>query len=222
MLHPVHKKLGFTLVELVIAMAILGLLATLGYVSWQGLTQRSYNTAVLNSLTSYKNAFTLYASQERSYPSVPRAGSYCLQDGSLTGATVNSRLTPSPGVAANISAGSPTQTSGVAHYCRNLRTTAARHVMYAPMITALNSVAKVNSLGVNPSKLATPEITGVYVTYNNNAAAVTPVLKGIFSGGSCPNGTTQDSTVTGGIICSITLDRAYPAIFTGETWSPTT
>ena len=81
MIYKRHNK-GFTIVELLIVVVIIAILATITIVVYTGIQQRSKNSAVAATVTSYVKALMLSAADKGSYPVVPTAAG-CL-DGSTT------------------------------------------------------------------------------------------------------------------------------------------
>lgn len=77
----IRKQHGFTIVELLIVVVIVAILASITIVAYTGIQQRSKNSAVAATVTSYVKALMLSATDKSSYPAAPAAG--CL-DGSTT------------------------------------------------------------------------------------------------------------------------------------------
>ncbi|MEI6477476.1 MAG: hypothetical protein WCO52_00605 [bacterium] len=61
------KMTGFTLIELVLIVAIVGILATLGVQSYDGARTRAYNTNLRGSVGEYSQAMDLYYAQSHTY-----------------------------------------------------------------------------------------------------------------------------------------------------------
>lgn len=62
------NNLGFTLVELLITIVVIGILAGIAIVAYNGLQVRAQNTAVLHAVKEYQKALELYAIENQSYP----------------------------------------------------------------------------------------------------------------------------------------------------------
>ena len=65
---------GFTLVELMIVVAIIGLLAALAIPAYLSTRDRSLATAVANNLRTYNNAFQIYATEHGTWPPDANSG----------------------------------------------------------------------------------------------------------------------------------------------------
>lgn len=100
---------GFTLVELLIVIVIIGILAALISLAYNGITQRANNTQTASAVNAYKKALIQYATINRAYPA---NSNYCLGEGYPSGcagsggtsenATVNNLLRPFMGNASKL------------------------------------------------------------------------------------------------------------------------
>lgn len=100
---------GFTIVELLIVIVIIGIIATIISVAYSGLTQRANNTQTASAVNAYKKALIQYATINRTYPA---SSNYCLGEGYPSGcagaggtsenATVNNLLRPFMGNASKL------------------------------------------------------------------------------------------------------------------------
>lgn len=63
-----EKRAGFTIVELLIVIVIIGILAAITVVAFNGIQNRSYNTAVQSDLNSFAKKMGLYQAENGSYP----------------------------------------------------------------------------------------------------------------------------------------------------------
>jgi len=66
-LEPTFRQ-GFTLVEIMIVVAIIGLLAAIAIPSFARARERAQATRVANDLVKFGDAFTLYAMEKGTYP----------------------------------------------------------------------------------------------------------------------------------------------------------
>lgn len=224
MLHRTYQKLGFTIVEIIVVVTLIGILITISFFAWNGIRDRSFNTNIINSMTAYKTAFDIYAQQEHVYPPVPGTGNYCLQTSAFTAAEVHA-LNPAVTLPSTI-------LSAPAYYCREIDWTPQRHAGYPPLNTALSSVAQVNSAPENGKKQQIDSKSGgVFALYESTTTAPTVgdttrpsriTIKGMLRGHNCPQGITQEWVSTEGTprtICSLMLERTYPVTYTLETWN---
>lgn len=62
------SKSGFTIVELLIVIVVIGILAAITIVAYNGFTTRAENTKTINSVTAYTKTLLLYGSDKGSYP----------------------------------------------------------------------------------------------------------------------------------------------------------
>jgi prepilin-type N-terminal cleavage/methylation domain-containing protein len=71
---------GFTIVELLIVIVIIGVLATISTVAYNGVQQRANNAARVSEAVAWKKLFLAYKATNGAYPSMP-VGGYCLGTG---------------------------------------------------------------------------------------------------------------------------------------------
>lgn len=62
------RRTGFTIVELIIVITIIGILASLTIVAYRGVTDRGYNARVTTGVNSYIKAIQIYKFRNGSYP----------------------------------------------------------------------------------------------------------------------------------------------------------
>ena len=65
------KRPGFTIVELLVVIVVVGILAAITLVSYTGIQNNAYNANIINVVQSYTNALKAYTSINDSYPPVP-------------------------------------------------------------------------------------------------------------------------------------------------------
>lgn len=73
-----RKIHGFTIIELIVIIVTLGILVTIGTVSWGGLKTNSENKSRISELNQWKSTFELYKSRFAVYPSPALNGLYCM------------------------------------------------------------------------------------------------------------------------------------------------
>jgi len=71
---------GFTIVELVVVITVLGILASIAIVSYSGSQKRAQNTSRVSELKAWQKSFVQYKATNGVYPDVPDGG-YCLGTG---------------------------------------------------------------------------------------------------------------------------------------------
>lgn len=70
---------GFTIVELLVVIVVIGILAATSYVVYSGVQKRAYNVQTLSTVKAYITGLNVYSIEKNTYPSVP--GSVCLGAG---------------------------------------------------------------------------------------------------------------------------------------------
>ena len=70
-----QKQTGFTIVELLIVIVVIGILAAITIVAYNGVQQRAHNTARLVEFTNYYHLFQEYKAVNGEYPDEPDGGS---------------------------------------------------------------------------------------------------------------------------------------------------
>lgn len=71
---------GFTIVELLIVIVVIGILAAITIVAYNGAQTRAHNASRLSEVNSWRKSFELYKAQNGTYPTMPDGG-YCLGTG---------------------------------------------------------------------------------------------------------------------------------------------
>lgn len=201
MLHHTRKIAGFTIVELIVVIMMIGIIATIGLVSYNGTLASARNTDRLNELKAWENAFTLYAQLKRSYPSVPNHGTYCLG----TGFPTSTDITP------HVPSGhtfTPTSPDG---YCGNLLTSSGRYPVNAALNTQLLAITEKSpgSKSFKKSQFSAWKVAiGPYARFESGNAIT---LSHIFEGTSCPKSTSLSHTYPDNrhVICSVVLPSNY-------------
>ena len=75
-----HRRAGFTIVELLIVIVVIGILAAVTIVAYSGIRQNAENTVKSQTAKEYSTALTAYTVTNESYPPMS-AGSVCLGQG---------------------------------------------------------------------------------------------------------------------------------------------
>lgn len=63
------KKAGFTIVELLIVVVVIGILAAITIVAYNGIQDRTNNTTTIDGVAKYTKLFQMYAVDNGTYPS---------------------------------------------------------------------------------------------------------------------------------------------------------
>ena len=75
-----HKHVtGFTIVELLIVIVIIGVLAAITVVAYNGIQDRTANTTRIAEIKEWQKLFNMYATENGQYPFA--SGAYCLGTG---------------------------------------------------------------------------------------------------------------------------------------------
>ncbi|MEP7204810.1 MAG: type II secretion system protein [Candidatus Saccharibacteria bacterium] len=80
-----RSKSGFTIIELLVVIVVIGILASTVVVAYGGVQQRALNDARLSEVKAWQKTLMLAYVDNNSGPSVP-AGNYCLGSGFPSGA----------------------------------------------------------------------------------------------------------------------------------------
>ena len=71
-----HHQYGFTIVELLIVIVIIGILAAISIVAYNGVQRRASNTAIISAVSQTSKAIQSYIALEGKYPA--KTGNVCL------------------------------------------------------------------------------------------------------------------------------------------------
>lgn len=66
--HKAHSRTGFTIVELLIVIVVIGILAAITIVAFTGIQQRARNTQTISAANAYLKAFAQYKTLNSVYP----------------------------------------------------------------------------------------------------------------------------------------------------------
>ncbi|GAV21174.1 general secretion pathway protein G [Mariprofundus micogutta] len=90
MMNMINKEKGFTLIELMIVVAIIGILASIAIPQFASYRVKAFNAAAQADLHSAQTTFEVYFNDNSHYPNTtaPGTGAVTITDGTTTG-TVN-------------------------------------------------------------------------------------------------------------------------------------
>lgn len=204
---------GFTIVELTIVIAVIGILVAIVMVTYPKVRNEAINSGRLSTLTTYRDAFSLYASQESEYPPVPTSDMYyCL----------GTNLASSAFITTNGGGTTPTTILGEpAQYCNEILNSANRYAGYPPLNASLATIVDMNEKSAEENLESYKNIIGPVVQYIDAGSGTSRIkILNVFKGSDCPDGTNLISTPDSDrVICSLDLNKPYPVSYTSETWT---
>lgn len=178
-IEPKLKLQGFTIVELLIVIVVIGILAAITVAAFNGVQTRAQNTARINEIKNWHRAFETYKAQEGNYPTMPDGG-YCLGVGFL-------------------------QSGGVGK-CRDYQTSSATAYLESDAAPLLAELRKVSSIP-KPTNVPANGTLGPYAQYTATHITLMAWIKG--GSGDCPAGTqySWDDGTGNRVSCRVLLTR---------------
>lgn len=174
------KQTGFTIVELLIVIVVIGILAAITIVAYNGIQDRANNTARYNELKAWQKTFEIYKAQEGQYPSMADGG-YCLGSGFPIGG------------------------GGVAR-CRDYNGTGSSSYPESGNTTLMTELKKAGTLP-SGSRIGVRGTVGPYVNYSPTYITLIMVING--APADCPSDTSLGWTDNEGrTLCQISIPRA--------------
>jgi len=187
----IERKSGFTIVELLIVVVVIGILAAIVIVAYSGITKSAQQTAITAELRQWEKLFEIYKAKNGSYPQ-PAASN----PGSSGG----------PGTSAQggycLGTGFP-QASGTG-YCHVVSSTSSWRVAESTGAYLLSQLSTVGTPPTNSTKYVYSGVTGPLLWY------ITPTMYRLYTtypgGTTCPAGMTNGYGDANRQDCFIVLD----------------
>lgn len=63
-----NKQTGFTIIELLVVIVVIGILAAIVLVAYSGIQQRAHNSAIVSGVDAYQKALLQYSVDNQAYP----------------------------------------------------------------------------------------------------------------------------------------------------------
>jgi prepilin-type N-terminal cleavage/methylation domain-containing protein len=169
---------GFTIVELLIVIVVIGILAAITIVTYNGVTVRATNTSRMAELRQWEKLFAQYYALNGLYPAPATSyGNYCLGTGFPSQSEVNQWAGASEKATSNNPDG----------YCRDIYLAGTRHEVSAEVNTMLRSIGSLPGMENHKKLLAWGTSVGPYYSH----FAGDHYLTGVFAGTICPEGTSE-------------------------------
>lgn len=207
------SKKGFTIVELLIVIVVIGILAAIVIVAFNGVTVRARNAMWISEFKGYQKLFMSYQANYGKYPTMPINNRYCLGNKNIKGPEINAQFTPtSDPLAAQVP--TPFNDGG---YCRDLYYAASRHEYSSTLDDELSKIGKVNSKQKTMADLPASQFgsAGVVVSYQNYTSdPQSGIWLGVTinnSAGDCPvdiNDRKYDYWESDAVFCEVRLPEA--------------
>ena len=175
-----RKENAFTIVELLIVIVVIGILAAITIVAYNGVQKRAQNTARVQELMQWNKTFEVYRAEHGEYPDVENRG-YCLGSDFPNGYA---------GVAA----------------CRDFNAPGTTRYDVPNNVALMDALKSVGTLPQG-ARVPVADMIGPYASYTSDKITLSAVIAGK-SYDDCPEQTkgawTNNATK---VVCSITLNR---------------
>lgn len=172
-----HKSGGFTIVEIIIVCIVLGILVTIGTVSWAGSLVSGRDRTRNIEQQDWVKRYDTYRNRYNVYPNT-----------SSTGVALNARYCLGTAFPSNTCAGGSIATS----------------TNDAAPNTVMTELTKVGTLPDYKHSLARGNYVGPWADYTTSTRIR---IYQAYEGESCPAGTTIDTTYSGATVCYIELAK---------------
>jgi len=165
---------GFTIVELLIVIVVIGILAAITVTAYSGIQQRAKNITTINGVKQYQKALALYAVDKGSYPNILSClgdgYSYPSNPGSCAGASsVYTQSSFNTALAPYLSALPRLDTTNITIYTANIRAGAYYDPAvgtYGTIYYMLAGTTATCDVGGSKNLSSNPGVTGFFCAYS--------------------------------------------------------
>ena len=175
------KKYGFTIVELLIVIVVIGILAAISIVAYNNVTTSAKNTSRVQELKQWHKHFELYKAQYGSYLAMDDGG-YCLGTGFPSGSG-----------------------GGNTPRCRTWNSTGSNSYTETASTSLMNTLRSMGSI-TQGDRSPIGALVGPYVIYNSATIRLFTFIQGS-SESDCPSDMSGSWTDGTAVQCRITLNR---------------
>lgn len=189
-MQNLRKAAGFTIVELLIVIVVIGVLAAIVIVAYNGITASAQQSAIVSEMKNWEKLFAIYKAKNGNYP-LP---SPTPTTGGGPGSSVQNRYC--------LGTGFP-QVSGTG-YCYLVASGTIYSVAESTGATLITELSTVGNTPDNTPKYVYGSVTGPWFRY---VSAADQRIGSTFNGGTtCPAGTLQEYAGGGRVDCYIALN----------------
>jgi prepilin-type N-terminal cleavage/methylation domain-containing protein len=171
----VRKQRGFTIVELLIVIVVIGILAAITIVAYNGIQQRARNAKTVSAAQAYLTAFQGYLAQNGSLPFAGYGGDWCLGQAAIscTAATSTwSRSAPLESALQTVITQMPLPSDGpgtASTYDPNMGYITSRTPTDDPQLNGVNSAFLIYILEGDTSCPVGPVASGIWPDFSTMA-----------------------------------------------------